>query len=371
MIILRNLLKYNILVQVVLDPLNIGTATNKGIAHAMYMYLNLQKIPLLLPIQVSAGVVASVPPVPGGGTASITMNIPSADSLAELLNSKPASPVGLIEPSAHVHMFSSIATWLAPLLATVGPVSIPPTITGAGPVLLPIMPILGLPCWATMVTLGAVGEIKDFDDGFEVLSNFIYAGLLANFIPPIATTGLAIPSSGPYTGVTVSLWPILDVPDFPVGTAVGYEDILTLLGLNGLDDDSIKEKQDEINSEEQPDNGEENVCNIKFEDDGFVCPDECTDEFFNDVCATGVTTCASLPTSSAELLTSASAENVNLEYLSISATPDVEIPDYSTTQVISVDTSLINITIITPTITANRKFVDTGINPGSFFSLSR
>ena len=114
-----------------------------------------------------------------------------------------------------------------------------------------------------------------------------------------------------------------------------------------------------------------NYQTIKFEDDGFVCPDECTDEFFNDVCATGVTTCASLPTSSAELLTSASAENVNLEYLSISATPDVEIPDYSTTQVISVDTSLINITIITPTITANRKFVDTGINPGSFFSLSR
>lgn len=371
MIILRKLLEYNIVAQVALDPSNIGKATNKGIANAVYTYLNLQKIPLTLPIQPSAGVVATAPtPLPGGGTASLTMNIPTASSLEDLLNSKPPATIPFLEPSSHIYMFQSIATWLAPLIATISPTSIPATMTGAGPVFFPTMSFLGLPCWATMNTLGLTGQISTFEDAYEILSNFIYSGLLANFIPPIATTGLAIPSSGPYTGVTVSLWPMLDIPDFPIGIAIGFETILSQLGLDGLDDESIKKKQDEINSENQPDNGDENVCNIKFDGEKFICPSECTDQFFNQVCSSGTTTCADV---SGNTLTSASALFVNVEYTDISATSelDIPIPYYPSGNIISADANLINIKIIEPRIIAKRKEIPKGKKLGSYFQFAR
>ena len=103
----------------------------------------------------------------------------------------------------YVNMFNNISTWLnaPPLPAIINPsVSLPSTsLTGLGSITFPAMATLGLPCWATITTLGLLGvypldPIGLQQNAYEQLSNFIYLGLLSNFIAPIPTVGNAIPA---------------------------------------------------------------------------------------------------------------------------------------------------------------------------------
>lgn len=373
MLVLRSLIEYNIAFQVALNPTDPNKAAYKGLANAIYYYMNLQKATITLPIFPSVGVAAGSPPLPAGGTAGLTVPIPSSDILLNKFLSLPTSISTFLNPVTYTHIFQSIFEWLSQpsLIVSISNLSLPSTMIGSSNINFPAMPFLGPPCWATMVSLGATGKITQPSDAFEIFSNFIYAGLLANYTAPIPTTGLAIPSTGAYSGFTFTYWPFIDVPDFPAGSVIGIDEVLALLGLNGLDDDSLAQKQTEIDLEGQPAEGELTDCNLVFTGSAYDFNSNCENGFFNQVYTSGQTTCASLDLSATQLLTSASVFSINENYTSTSAISafDIAIPDY--TESFPINKSNINIIARTPIVRVERNEVESDKPPTAYFSLAR
>lgn len=354
MIILRTLMEFNIVLQT-----GIALATHKdlrkafftGFSDAMFMYMNIQKIPrMILPINPSVGIVATAPvPLPGLGMASIETSIPSKDVLYNLMSAQVQSPVPLPNPLWHTMFFASLAQWLhSPTMCKIGAVSVPPTMTGTGTTMFPLMPFLGIPTWATLFILGLLGKLHGPRDTMEIMSNFIYLGLLANFTPPIATFGTAIPPAGPYSGVTLVLpWIFLDIMDwdnsgnsqgpygpgglfqtYGTGSARIPADMLEQLGLTGLideegnvvDEQGLLDYQEEL--KEQP-VIEQVDCNIQVAgvsvSPPLVRPTNCGDQYILEIYDTGALSDVSHETSAVNVLTSASTDNMNANMLSTSA----------------------------------------------------
>jgi hypothetical protein len=238
-----------VLVNPASTPLEMKQATNQGMANALYFYLNLQKIMLFPPVFPSAGVIATAPPVPGAALCSINVTIPPASTLKTLLDGV-VGP-GIANPSTDIQFFQAISTWLSapPVVASINnAISIPPTIFGNSIVNFPLMPSMGTVMFYSMLAAGATGlfselaSINPLEAPFEILSNFVFAGFLANFITPIPTTGTI---GSAYSGMTFPLWLMLDCPDWPIGSST-CSDMLDIFGLSDLSDSSIIAKQQEI-----------------------------------------------------------------------------------------------------------------------------
>jgi hypothetical protein len=205
---------------------------------------------------------------------------------------------GIANPVPDNQFYQAIATWLSspPMVTSINtPFSIPPTVFGTSVVNFPLMPIMGTVSFYSMLAAGAAGLFSDLaslnplEAPFEILSNFIFAGFLANFITPVATTGII---GSAYSGMTFPFWLMLDCPDFPVGIACKTEvlaEMLSLFGMSDLSDESIIAKQQEIldNLVDQPvDNGK---CSIIYnaDTDSYTPDPSCDDEFINNVVSAG------------------------------------------------------------------------------------
>ena len=357
MVILRSLLKYNVTLQVLIGTTqgrSLRDSLYKGMSEAIYYYINIQKTTLALPVFPSAGVVASVPPVPGVGTAGLTVPVPSPEILEEMFKSKGLDLSLFLNPKSYIDLYESIADWLQPMTASISPVSVPPTMTGTGPVTFPAMRFLGIPAWAYVTGNGILGNITDMTSFYEYFSDMIFAGLLANFIPPISTVGTAIPPTGAYTGVTIAPWVFIDIIDNPIGSVdqAALDALLSLLGLAGLDDDSLASKQQEIDDAGQPDAGEQDSCQLILQGDSWIQNPDCSATCVSQIYTSGNTTCVSADTSATNIFTSAATDFVNQEYLLTSAIPEFDIPIPEYNDGIANYKNDINIVVYSPTVIA-------------------
>ena len=272
MIVLRTLITTNITAQLALNSTNPREASCKGLAIGLFTYLNLQSTLLALPTGITTGVIATVPPVPGNSLIGGTIAIQSYEILYQKLLDYTKTNVTLLNPLSHIGIFRAIQEYLEIHLINVSPSGVPiQASVGTGLIKFPVMSLLGISCWATMTSMGAIGLLNKepttgiLDKQFEILSNFIFIGLNHNLIPPISTVGTI---GSAYTGITFLKWFFLDLPDWPVNSA-SYLDLLNSFGLTSLDDLSnlLYEAQEETSSLDE--------CGITF-NSIYECPTDCS-----------------------------------------------------------------------------------------------
>lgn len=242
MIILRTLLKLKMVQYIASSsPDSFRDASLKAVADAVYTYVSLEKILLNAPIYPTNGVTPG--PVTALGTVGANFTPASKDVLYNKLDLYTKDSIPFVSPRSMEGMFRAFSEWLSIPVMTVNILQpgIPFTgITGVGTINFPLMGGLGVPCWSTMVGLGIVraldgdGVFDSLDRSFEILSNFIYAGLLANIIPPI----VVVDASVTYSGLAYPVWLPIDLPDWPVGSIAqsALQALLAQLGLSSLDD---------------------------------------------------------------------------------------------------------------------------------------
>ncbi len=97
--------------------------------------------------------------------------------------------------------FEGLSAWLnMGWLANIVQGTVLTTVTGAGPILFPVMSTLGGPCFLSMQSETPLS----YEESHEIMAKYIHQGLLANVIAPIPTIGAVGPSS--FTGMTTTLW---------------------------------------------------------------------------------------------------------------------------------------------------------------------
>jgi len=367
MIILSTLLKFNIAAQVALNPDPIeGYYT--GIAYAVFMYMNIQKLTLLLPIYPSIGVVATAPtPVPGVAFSNIDVKIPDKDDLKDaLVNAVKSSMPIPMSPEIHAKLFIEIGKWLnAPMDVKIKSSIAPATLTGSGVALFPVMPALGIPCWATFFALAAAGYMQGPDDYYEMLSNYIFMGLIGNFIPPIVSTGTAIPTTGVFTGMTFPFWIFVDILNWPRGGNSIPADMLDSLGLTGIIDANgeantanLQALSDDIDTAGQP-TVTPTDCQPLFNGNEFYMNTACVNTSAISILNNGamegidlslidVVSAAAMPDTPENLLTSASISNMNSNFTSISSTFEPNIDTLSADFYSNMSSSAVPMSGITP-----------------------
>jgi hypothetical protein len=268
MIILRNLIVFNIEKQVLLNPLNPRLASLQGLTDAIFTYLNLEKYTLSLPVYPATGIIATPPPVAGFSLVGFNVQIPDSTTLYNLLDTYTRSASTIISPTSISGIFTALSIWLSTIVMQVN-IGVPlVSPVGVGAITFPAMASLGITCWSVMTGLGIAGALDKGDDdsvldkSMEILSDFIYIGLQANIIPPIPTTGVI---GSAFTGLSFpTIWSILDLYDFPP-TDTDISDILSLLGLSSLSDifSLSYDENEEIATDE---------CSVLYTDGAFISP---------------------------------------------------------------------------------------------------